>query len=222
MSEPSTASKIFMEHSLRRDDTSEYAELMRTDISIFLRADRLCTPCEIRPSHHAQNRSEQKAVDCFLDKDLLSPIIPADARMKRLCICIENNDRRTNHKGTFIMATAKKAAPKAATKPVKTAPAKAVKVVAKPAAKAAPKAAAKPAAKPVAAKPVAKKAVVSKTAKAIAKISASLAKLNDRKAKISAEIAALKDQRAALKAAPAAPAVAAAPAKAVKKAAKAK
>ena len=48
------------------------------------------------------------------------------------------------------MATAKKAAPKAATKPVKTAPAKAVKVVAKPAAKAAPKAAAKPAAKPVA------------------------------------------------------------------------
>ena len=63
--------------------------------------------------------------------------------------------------------------------------------------------------------------------KAIAKINASLVKLNERKAKITAEIAALKDQRAALKAPPVAAAPAAAPAKPAKaakapKAAKAK
>ena len=105
------------------------------------------------------------------------------------------------------MATAKKAAPKAATTPVKGAPTKVVKPVAK---KVAPKAA------------VAKKAPVSKTAKAIAKISASLANLGERKSKLDAEIKTLKDQRIELKA-QAAPAAtpAKAPAKpAVKPAAK--
>ena len=49
---------------------------------------------------------------------------------------------------------------------------------------------------------------MSKTAKAIAKITASIAKLTERKDKIAAEIKVLRDQRLALKAAPA-PAVAA-------------
>ena len=49
-----------------------------------------------------------------------------------------------------------------------------------------------------------KKAPVSKTAKLVAKISASIAKLTERKDKIFAEIKALRDQRAALKTAPAA------------------
>ena len=90
------------------------------------------------------------------------------------------------------MATAKKAAPKAATKPVKTAPAKAVKVVAKPAAKAAAKPVAKPAAKPVAAKPVAKKAVVSKTAKA--RTDTKHAELRPGVIKLEKRIATLRDQ----------------------------
>ena len=78
------------------------------------------------------------------------------------------------------MATAKKAAPKAATTTSKTkTPAKA----SKPVVKAAPK-----------------KAPVSKTAKAIAKITASIAKLTERKDKLGAEIQALRDQRTALKA----------------------
>lgn len=106
------------------------------------------------------------------------------------------------------MATAKKSAPKAAAIPKKvTAPAKVVK--------------------PVVKAPV-KKAPVSKSAKVIAKISASIAKLTERKDKIFAEIKALRDQRAALKvvpvaAAPVAPKAAAKPAPKVaapKKAAK--
>ncbi len=97
------------------------------------------------------------------------------------------------------MATAKKAAPKAAKAPQKVAaPAKVEKAVPK-------------------------KALVSKTAKAIAKLSASIVKLTERKNKINAEINTLRDQRAALKApaapAPAAPApVAVAPVTAPKKA----
>lgn len=88
------------------------------------------------------------------------------------------------------MATAKKAAPKAAAKTRKVAaPAKATK--------------------PVAKAPV-KKAPVSKTAKAVAKLTAKIATLTERKNKIAADITALKDQRAGLKAAP----VAAAPAQA--------
>lgn len=50
------------------------------------------------------------------------------------------------------------------------------------------------------AKAPAKKAAVLKAAKAIAKISGSIAKLTERKNKISAEIQALRDQRTALKA----------------------
>ncbi|WP_377412953.1 histone protein [Polaromonas aquatica] len=80
------------------------------------------------------------------------------------------------------MATAKKAASKAAAKTKKvTAPAKAANAVKK-----AP----------------AKKAPVSKTAKAVAKLSAKIATLTERKNKIGTEITALKDQRAALKNAP--------------------
>jgi len=74
---------------------------------------------------------------------------------------------------------------------------------------------------------------VSKTAKAIAKLSSSIAKLTERKDKSNAEINALRDQRTALKFAPAAAPAApkakvavkaapktAAPAKAVKRVAK--
>ncbi|MGA8784120.1 MAG: histone protein [Polaromonas sp.] len=115
-----------------------------------------------------------------------------------------------NNKGNLKMATAKKTAPKAAANPKKVmAPAKVVKPVAKAAAKKAP---------------------VSKTAKAIAKFSASIAKLTERKDKINAEIQVLRDQRAALKVAPVVPAPVApkakaapkgvAPKKAVKKAVK--
>jgi len=94
------------------------------------------------------------------------------------------------------MATAKNAASKAAPTPAKVvAPAKA-------------------------AQPAAKKAPISKTAKEIAKLSASIAKLTERKDKVNEEIKVLRDQRAALKATPTAPAVAPAPvAKPVKKAA---
>ena len=67
--------------------------------------------------------------------------------------------------------------------------------------KAAPKAAVSP--KKIAAPAKAKKAVVSKEAKAIAKLTDNIAKLTERKNKISAEINALRDQRTALKAAPA-------------------
>ncbi len=95
------------------------------------------------------------------------------------------------------MATAKKPALKAAATPK-------VKTLAK---------VLKPAAKP-AAKPVAQKAPVSKTAKAIAKFTTSIAKLTERKDKINAEIIALRDQRTALKAAPVAPAPVAPKAKA--------
>lgn len=93
------------------------------------------------------------------------------------------------------MATAKKkAAPKAAVTLKKViAPAKVVK--------SAPKAA-----KPVA-KVAVKKAPVSKTALAITRIGASIAKLTERKDKLNAEIVALREKRAALKvtAAPVAP-----------------
>jgi hypothetical protein len=86
------------------------------------------------------------------------------------------------------MATAKKAAPKAAVTTNKSpAPVQAKKAVVK-----AP----------------AKKAPVSKADKAIVEITANIAKLTERKNKLGAEINALRDQRAALKAAP----VAAAPA----------
>ncbi|MDO9165560.1 MAG: hypothetical protein Q7U13_05580 [Rhodoferax sp.] len=89
------------------------------------------------------------------------------------------------------MATAKKVSPKAAPIPKKiAAPAKVVKPAAKVAAKKPP---------------------VSKTAKAVEKINAGIAKLTERKNKINAEIQALRDQRTALKVAPAA---APAPAKA--------
>jgi hypothetical protein len=91
-------------------------------------------------------------------------------------------------KGNQKMATAKKAAPKAAANPKVKTPAKVVKPAAKPAAKKAP---------------------VSKTAKAIAKLSSSIAKLTERKDKINAEINVLREQRTALKAAPAMPASAA-------------
>ena len=88
------------------------------------------------------------------------------------------------------MATAKKAASKAALKkstaPVK-APAKAVKPVAKAPAKKAPV-----------------KAPVSKTAKAVERLTANIAKLTERKDKINDEIQSLRNQRTALKAAPAA------------------
>lgn len=88
------------------------------------------------------------------------------------------------------MATAKKVANKAAAKAKKvTAPAKT--------------------AKPVPKGP-AQKAPVSKTAKAVAKLTAKIATLTERKNKIATEIMGLKDQRAGLKTAP----VAAAPAKA--------
>ena len=60
-------------------------------------------------------------------------------------------------------------------------------------------------------KAASKKAPVSKTAKAIEKISASIAKLTERKNKIGVEINALRDQRAALKTAPVAVAAAPAP-----------
>ena len=83
----------------------------------------------------------------------------------------------------------------------------AAKAVTKPKVNAAPKAAPKDAPK-VAAKPAVKEAPkktapVSKTAKAIARINASIAKLTERKSNISDEINALKDQRTQLKAAPA-------------------
>ena len=92
------------------------------------------------------------------------------------------------------MATAKKAAPKAAATTKKSpAPIPARKAVVK-----AP----------------AKKAPVSKTAKAITKITANIAKLTERKNKLGAEINALRDQRAALKSAPVAPVPAAPKAKA--------
>jgi cell division protein FtsB len=55
--------------------------------------------------------------------------------------------------------------------------------------------------KPVA-KASVKKAPVSKTAKAVAKLSASIAKLTERKDKINTEIKALRDQRTALKVVP--------------------
>jgi acyl CoA:acetate/3-ketoacid CoA transferase len=98
---------------------------------------------------------------------------------------------QVNKKGKFQMATAKKAAPKAAASPKKvSAPAKVVKPVVK-----AP----------------AKKAPVSKAAKAIAKISASIAKLTERKDKLNTEINTLRAQRAALKVVPAAAAPSAAP-----------
>jgi len=84
-------------------------------------------------------------------------------------------------------------------------------------------------AKPAAKAPV-KKGPTSKTAKVIAKLSATIAKLSVRKDKIFAEIKAHRAQRAALKAAPAAtapvapkamaPSRAAAPKKAAKPAAK--
>lgn len=97
------------------------------------------------------------------------------------------------------MATAKKSASKAAATPKKTtAPAKVLKAAAKPAAKKAP---------------------VSKTAKALVKIGANIAKLTERKDKINAEIQVLRDQRAALKVVPATPAPAAPKAKAAPKAA---
>ena len=69
-----------------------------------------------------------------------------------------------------------------------------------------------------------KKAPVSKTAKAIIKITASIAKLTERKDKLGAEIQALRDQRTALKAvaAPAAAPVAAKGKTSVKAAAPAK
>jgi cell division protein FtsB len=70
--------------------------------------------------------------------------------------------------------------------------------------------------KPVA-KASVKKAPVSKTAKAIAKLSASIAKLTERKDKINAEINALRDQRAALKVVPVTPAPVAPKAKAAPK-----
>lgn len=96
------------------------------------------------------------------------------------------------------MATAKKATPKTvATAKKVTAPAKVVK--------------------PVVQAP-AKKAPVSKTAKVIAKLSASIAKLTERKNKIGADINALRDQRAALKAGPVIPAPAAPKAKLAPKA----
>lgn len=99
------------------------------------------------------------------------------------------------------MATAKKSAPKAA----KTTPKSSKPLAAKPVAKVAVKAAAKA---------PAKKLVISKTAKAIASLSAKIAVLTERKSKLSADIAALKLQRAGLKTvAPAAP-VAASPVKA--------
>ena len=95
------------------------------------------------------------------------------------------------------MATAKKSAPKAAATSKKvTAPAKVVKPVVKA---------------------LVKKAPVSKTAKAIEKIGASIAKLTERKDKINAEIKTLRDQRAALKVAPVAPAAVAPKAKAAPK-----
>lgn len=109
------------------------------------------------------------------------------------------------------MATAKKSAPKAAATSKKvTAPAKVVKPVVKA---------------------LVKKAPVSKTAKAIEKLGASIAKLTERKDKINAEIKDLRDQRTALKVAPVAAAApvapkakaapqAAAPKKAAKKVAK--
>ena len=111
------------------------------------------------------------------------------------------------------MATAKEAAPKAATTPKVKAPV----TLGKPAAKQA-----------------VKKAPVSKTAQAIGRLAGKIAQLTERKGKINAEINALRDQRAALKAAPVAAAPvapkakvaanaapkAAAPAKAVKPAAK--
>jgi hypothetical protein len=91
---------------------------------------------------------------------------------------------QVNKKGKFQMATAKKAAPKAAASPKKvSAPAKVVK----PAVKA-----------------PTKKAPLSKAAKAIAKISASIAKLTERKDKLNTEINTLRAQRAALKVVPAA------------------
>ena len=106
---------------------------------------------------------------------------------------------QVNKKGNSEMATAKKMAPKAAATPKKvTAPAKVVKPVAKAAVKKAP---------------------VSKTAKAVAKLGASIAKLTERKDKINAEIKVLRDQRAALKVVPVAPAPAAPKAKAAPKAA---
>lgn len=96
------------------------------------------------------------------------------------------------------MATAKKAASKAAPTPATVAiPARA----AQPAAKA-----------------PAKKAPVSKSAKEIAKLSASIAKLTERKDKIAEEIKVFRDQRTALKAAAAiAPAPVVPVAKSVKK-----
>lgn len=84
------------------------------------------------------------------------------------------------------MATAKKTAPKAIATPKKVAAP--VKVV-----------------KPVVKAP-AKKAAVSTVAKTIAKLSASIAKLTERKDKINAEIKALRDQRTALKVVPVVPA----------------
>lgn len=97
------------------------------------------------------------------------------------------------------MATAKKPAPKAKATPKKIAtPAKAVKPMAKAASKKAP---------------------VSKTAKAVAKLSVSIAKLTERKDKINAEIQTLRDQRTALKVVSVAPAAADTKTKAAPKAA---
>ena len=120
---------------------------------------------------------------------------------------------QNNKEGTSIMATAKKAAPKAATTPAS----KASEKVAKPAAKTVVKAAVKAAVK--APSP-------SNSAKTLVKISASIAKLTERKDAILEELKTLREQRAALKQAPVAaptpapaPVVAKAKAKAAPKAA---
>src|SRR3989442_6261812 len=106
---------------------------------------------------------------------------------------------QVNKKGNLKMATAKKTAPKGKATPKKvTAPAKVVKPVAKASVKKAP---------------------VSKTAKAVAEISASIAKLTERKDKINSEINALRDQRTALKVVPVTPAPVGPKAKAAPKAA---
>jgi hypothetical protein len=131
----------------------------------------------------APSCSAAKEADIATKKQVQTAMIFDDNADTDKLIC------QNNIEGTSIMATAKKATPKAAATPV----AKASQKVTKPAAKAAPKAA------PTAA---VKAPPQSNTAKMVAKISANIAKLTERKDAILAELKTLREKRAALKQAP--------------------
>ena len=63
---------------------------------VFFVYKNMLVTCELQRDVRAENKLPRYGVDCFLNNDWLSPIILVDARMKRLCICVEFSDRRTN------------------------------------------------------------------------------------------------------------------------------